>query len=390
MLERLWRPGGTPFDQRQTIDGRAARFTNRPDDESERFEEQLLERTTPPPRGLDPEGTRAAAFGPPPELSLVQRHAWLRATDRELVLLQQRDRAGHPAMQAAVYVYRPRWLPRLGHGIAHKLGEAVSGEEELAGLRALRTLCHERGDLLTLRLQPRRNGARALWDFEDRARRAGFALCDPDGVTRTLLLDLRPEPEEILAGLSSKTRAKVRRMGRAGVTIRSLTDPRWIDACRAATADALTRTGGGQARIDWRASFQVAQARPDLACVLGLFLDDRPGELLAFVMGQRHGGAVEYATAGSRNDPALRKLPFNYYLMWELARWGRARGATTLDFGGVTEGGASDPLAGVSEFKRHIAQIEAEVGREMLAALHPVRAAAIGVLQQVRDRVRGS
>jgi hypothetical protein len=373
VLERLWRPAAARFDARRTIDGRAVRLTNRIDEESERFEEELLARAEPP------------------ELPLPQRHAWLRASRRELLLFQAADRAGCPAMQAVVAVYRPRWLPRVARGIAHKLGEPASGDEELAGLRALRLLCRERGDLLTLRLQPRRNGSRALWDFEDRARQAGFALCDPDGVTRTLLLDLRPEPDEILSGMSRKTRSKVRRGGHAGVTIRQLTDAKWIGACRDATRDALVRSGtDGEARVDWEACFAVAQARPDLACVLGLFLDARPGELLAFVMGQRHGATVEYASAGSRSDPALRKLPFNYFLLWELALWGRARGATTLDFGGITEGGAADPLAGVSEFKRHIAQLEGEVGREMEAALHPVRAAAFGALQRARDRVRGA
>lgn len=381
-----------PLDRRVTVDGRVVRFTSRIGRETQRFEDELCRRV-PAAAEADPEEGVAAdaadpVLAPALLLPLQQRHAYLRNTQREFRLFQMTDTHGKPAMQAVIYVQRPRFPGWLAHGLAARLGQAVSPEEELCGLRILRQLCAETGELVTLRLQPRRYRIRELRDFEERARRAGFVLCDPEGVTRTLLYDLRPDPEAALLAMSQKLRRKIRaRTKHAGqVEVRVLTDPCWAAACQDASGASLRRTGGCGGRSgEWESLFAVAQDRPDLLRVLGLFRKDRPDKLLAFAAACRHGEVAEYASAGSLDDPELRKLPFNYWLVWELFLWAREHGSRYIDLGGVTSGGPEDPLGGISRFKRHLTQTETEVGREMIVALRPFESWAYGALRSLRD-----
>lgn len=355
-------------------EGRRARLAMGIDAESERFEEALLRRQR--------------------DLPLPQRHAYLRHCSREVRLLQLEDPEGRPAWQAAVTIYRPRHLPLFGHGVAHKLGPAASPADESAGLRLLRDLLRAQGDVLTLRLQPRRIRLRDLWDFEGRARHAGYSLCEPDGVTRTVLCPLRESREALLAAMSPKTRRNLRSGERFAGGLRVLDDPIWVPACQAAVRAAALRTGvhldsrGGGGDRPLRALLRVAMERPDLVRVVGLFLPERPTELVAFATACNHGLVAEYMSAGSLPDPALRKLPFNYWLLGALFDWAREQGCAAFDMGGITEGGPDDPLAGISAFKRHLSTEadETEVGREMRISLQPGLALMLEGLRALRDR----
>lgn len=353
------------------VDGRILRFTRDLDDESEYFEKELHTQSIVPCReGIDRDGTLTSERGVL-ELPLQQRHVWLRQARSELRLLQVRDHRGRAAMQAVVSVYRPRHLPWLGHGVAHRLGHATSAAEEQWGLSMLRMLCAADGDFVTLRLQPKRLGVHALCDIESRARRAGFSLTDPEGVTRTLLVDLRPSSEHLLATLSAKTRKKLRSFEGSEFVMRPLLDATHAGQCRAASLASVRRHGKSATRAPIEAILALAPLEPTRVRAIGIFRVDRPSELLAFAAAQRDGEIAEYRSAGSIDDPHLRKHPFNYWLLWELTEWARANGAHHFDLGGISDGGPDDPLAGIASFKRHFTHTEAEVGRELLAVLRP-------------------
>jgi lipid II:glycine glycyltransferase (peptidoglycan interpeptide bridge formation enzyme) len=139
--------------------------------------------------------------------------------------------------------------------------------------------------------------------------------------------------------------------------------------------------------MELEALFGVARERPDLARIFGLFLPDRPDDLLAFVAVMRHGRMAEYTVAGSLFDPVLRSMPFNYFLLWELMTWARDGGSLWLDLGGITEGGSSDPLAGISSFKRNLTDNDVELGREMAVTLKPLRRQLLEASREARDRL---
>lgn len=349
------------------LEGGTARWTSFMDSQTEKFERDL----------------EARGVG----LPLQQRHVWLRSSRRELRLLQGRDATGMPSFQAAVTLTRPR-VGFVAIAVAANLGQPARVEDEGRVVQLLKELLHSERDVVSLRLQPHRESIVGLRDFEARARRAGFELCEPLSVTRTLLLDLSPDPEAILARLPKKRRAHVRARETAPVLIRSVSAPAFQAQCEPALVAALERTGRLAPTVDLSTDFAVARERPDLVEILGLSLVDQPERLLAFVIGHRHGTTAEYSAAGSLFDPTLRKLPFNYFLLWELMLWARRSGATVFDMGGVTDGGEDDPLAGISSFKRHFTTDEAEVGREMISTLRPMRRWTYDTLHTFRDQLR--
>ena len=356
----------SPSSAMQLRDGRHYWFRAAMDAESEKFEDELV-----------------AALGGAP-FFLVQRHAYLRECAREFRLLQIRDATGKPAFQAVVYITRSRLFGGFAQGIVPRLGPSINGVEEQWGLRLLRRLCAEETDCMALRLQPGRLVMRELWDFEARARREGYRLVDPLDTTRTLFLDLRPEVETMLAALPGRTRQRIRHKGRELVEIRPLTSEADVARCREAENAARDRTKGGAAPTELETLYRIARSHPDRVYTAGMFLKSRPGELLAFSVGARHGKLAEYISAGAFNDPELRSIPYNSFLVWELALWARGHGAEQLDLGGVTEGGPEDPLAGIANFKRQLSENEVEVGREMLIDLRPARQAAFRAIQAVR------
>lgn len=392
----IFRQRHTGLNRQLTREGRQIRLTSVLDEATQRFEDELCRRTWVKGAEEDPPRIRAdsggvllsAVRGDTVELPLHQRHAWLRHTGREFRLLQVSDAAGQPAMQAVIYIDRSRYLPMYGDGAVQRMGPAVSGEEEGYCLRLLRDLCTESGDLLSLRLQPRRAVGQDLLDFEGRARLCGYTLCEPYGVTRTLVVDLRMDTEEWLKSMTQKLRRKLRRRDKAQeFELRVLTEPRWIGACEAATRASVGRTGGPQRRrLEWQTMLAIAAERPELVRVIGIFHKDRPEQLLAVASACCHGRMAEYVSAGSLDDAQLRKEPFNYWLLWELFQWAKGNGALAMDLGGVTVGGPGDPLAGISRFKRHLSDLDVEVGREMMVMLRPYPGVLVNGVRTLRER----
>ena len=355
----------TPIKLSWSVEGWRARLLGRDSEVARTFEEELL------------------ADGRV-ELSLFQRREFVAASSGEHLLFQLRAPSGKPAMQAVVTLERPRRLPQLARGRGHQLGWSVDAEAELRGLQSLRELCRASGAMVSLRLQPHRTEGDALCDVEARARRAGFQRVEPLGVTRTLLLDLAPGVDRLLASLSKKTRWRVRHRSREQVELRALTDRRFIPACVTAANASLSRTGGGTSRFDFAAAFHLAASAPERVRITGVFLRNRPDTLLAFNIGMRHDSRAEYSSAGSLLDPALRELPFNYWLLWELILWAQRAGARCFDFGGITDGSEEDRCRGISAFKRHFCDREVEVGRELISNLKPAQAMALDLWSAIR------
>jgi hypothetical protein len=367
------------MDLRRTVGARRVRLTSALDDESRLFESELTRRLGAPQEGAAPR-----------ELPWLQTHAYLELCPREFRLLQIRDAAGAPSAQIAVFLSRPRRAKWLASAVAERFGPAAHGEEEEFALRTLRELFLELGEAVSLRLRPERFDATALWDFEERARRAGFQHAEALDVSRTLIYDLGPTEEEQLAALGRKDRAKYRSKELELVEIRPLTDRRFIVQCDEALNAAFVRTvgEGERAHFDFATTFSLIERYPDRAAILGLFWKREPERLLAYATGFRSGAYAEYSSAGSIDDPEMRKLPFSYWLLWNLMLWAKRGGARFFDLRGVTSGDPSDPLAGISHFKRRFPGREAEINREMTVALKPKTHAVLQSLRGLRGRRR--
>ena len=355
----------TPLDLRLTIEGKSIRVTNQINAEAEDFERALLAR----------QRTRPYDDAPLPlHLSLSQQTIWVKKTDQDAVLVQVTGADGLPAAQVVATIYHPRRTKWFRHAIVHAMGcSFISHEEELSLYKTLPEILKSARGVHRVRLQAMRLAHTDLMDFDNLAHRAGYNLVDPLAVTRTLMFDIQAPVEEILAALGSKTRAKIRHHGNEKVDIRTISDDAAIPGLKTALAASFSRTKGGEPYLEFDDLLRVAKERPDLVLIQGLYFKHRPEDLLAYSIVLRHGDVIESFSSGSLPDSELRKLPFNYFLLWGRIPWAQAHGGKLMDLGGVTDGGSTDPLAGISQFKRHFCEKQLEIGREMVIETSPLR-----------------
>jgi peptidoglycan pentaglycine glycine transferase (the first glycine) len=165
---------------------------------------------------------------------------------------------------------------------------------------------------------------------------------------RTIVLDLEPAEETLLAQMKEKWRYNVRLAARKGVTVRpaeTLEDMRtWYKVLRATSE----RDGFGIHTIDyylriWQLLTPDNQAR--------LLLAEYDGRLLAGILVGLFAQQAIYLYGASSNEQ--RQLMPNYLLQWEAIRWAKQQGARLYDLWGIPETEDEDEaMAGVYRFKR--------------------------------------
>jgi len=162
----------------------------------------------------------------------------------------------------------------------------------------------------------------------------------------TVLLDLTPEPDELLAAMKSKWRYNVRLAKRKGVTVRQgqLADLSLLYEMYARTAarDGFVIRPEAYYRDAWGAFIEAGLAQPLIAEV--------EGEAIAMVIIFQFAERAWYMYGASRNVHR-EKMP-NNLLQWEAMQWAREQGCTVYDmWGAPDELDESDPMWGVYRFK---------------------------------------
>lgn len=174
-----------------------------------------------------------------------------------------------------------------------------------------------------------------------------FYATRPVQPVRTIILDIQPDEERLLAGMKEKWRYNVRLAARRGVEVDIARDQEDLRAWYALLAATGERDRFGiHTFAYYRKVWQVLGPRQRAR----LFVARAQGELLAGVYVGLLGREATYLYGASGN--AHRNLMPNYLLQWEAIRWARKAGATSYDFWGIpaTER-ADEAMAGVYRFK---------------------------------------
>jgi hypothetical protein len=296
-------------------------------------------------------------------------------------------RHGDVVVAAASISVRPtRALP--GHVvlIVDRLGGATDANADRAALAGLLEVARSQDRVLRLELRLFARDPERLRRLRGWAQELQLSVAETHrGYRETLCIELAGRSEdELWAALHKKARRDVRVVDKHPVELEAITDPAEAPKLDALLAEAMQRTGGAIPQRDWRHRISVARDHPDLVRIVGLYRPETR-ELLAFAAAHNHGDHVEYADAGSARPSDLR-IPLGYAPAWALLRWAREVGAGWFDFGGVTRGSqteqaasssggkASDPLAGISDFKRYFRGELIEVAEEWTYEPSTVRA----------------
>jgi peptidoglycan pentaglycine glycine transferase (the first glycine) len=164
---------------------------------------------------------------------------------------------------------------------------------------------------------------------------------------RTILLDLIPDEQSLLASMKEKWRYNIRLAGRKGVQVRPARGKEDVQAWYRLLQTTGQRDAFGIHSFDyyWRA-WQIFEPLQQVQ----LFLAEYEGQLLAGIFVGYMARQAIYLYGASGNE--YRNLMPNYLLQWEAIRWAKARGATSYDFWGIPEtDDAEEAMAGVYRFK---------------------------------------
>jgi peptidoglycan pentaglycine glycine transferase (the first glycine) len=173
----------------------------------------------------------------------------------------------------------------------------------------------------------------------------------------TIVLDIAPDPDAILAQMKQKWRYNIRLAARKGVTVRPATE---ADLPAFYRLMQVTGQRDGFA-IHTAAYYAEAWRRLSGAGLAELLLAEYDGELLGGLFVTAFGRAATYMYGASSDR--YRNLMPNHLLQWEAIQWARERGCVEYDFWGIPdevaseepdpgEPSATDGLWGVYQFKQ--------------------------------------
>jgi peptidoglycan pentaglycine glycine transferase (the first glycine) len=228
----------------------------------------------------------------------------------------------------------PTLAPGGTYGYVAK-GPALAAPNLAAALEPLAALA-ERLELAFLTIEPE---VESGWSPPAPWRR-GTAM-QPE---HTSILDLRPEPEAILAGLKPKTRYNLRLAEKKGVVVEQTDD--------VAAFAKLAEQTSARHRIQL-AREPYYRAVHDLMSADGtarIYLASHEGTALAGVMVLRFGGRATYLFGAS--SPSGRNLMPAYLLHWHAIQEMRRLGDVEYDLWGIPpDDQPGHPLAGLWQFK---------------------------------------
>jgi lipid II:glycine glycyltransferase (peptidoglycan interpeptide bridge formation enzyme) len=147
----------------------------------------------------------------------------------------------------------------------------------------------------------------------------------------TIILDLRPDADEILRGMKSKWRYNIRLASRKGVEVRQATAED-LPAFYNLLAITSQRDGFD---IHRREYYQAAWRHFHPQGLVELFLAHYGDELLAGLMAFRFGDTAYYLYGASSNRHRNR-MP-NHLLQWEAIQWAKQHGCAWYDFWGIPD-----------------------------------------------------
>ena len=183
----------------------------------------------------------------------------------------------------------------------------------------------------------------------------GFQLSPhPIQPRRTLVVDLRPDEEAILAAMKQKTRYNIRLAARKDVLVAPRDDVGTFIQLMQVTGE--RDKFGVHSGAYYRKAYELFRPSGHAQLFLAAFNGQPLAGLMLFVLG----GRAWYFYGGS-SDVERSRMPA-YLLQWEAMHWAKARGATSYDLWGVPDEDEAtleasfetrhDGLWGVYRFKR--------------------------------------
>ena len=170
-------------------------------------------------------------------------------------------------------------------------------------------------------------------------------ITDTDSIQppQTILVDLRPSPDDILARMKAKTRYNIRLSARKEVTVR-LGTAQDIPAFLQLMQITGQRDGFALHQPDYyRAAYEILAPAGQLA----LFVAEYGARPLAAIMVSRLGDTASYLYGASGNEERQR-MP-TYAVQWAAMQWAREQGCRWYDLWGIPDAPPAELEANFTE-----------------------------------------
>lgn len=248
-----------------------------------------------------------------------------------------------------------------------------SQEDLIVCMTELIHLLKNQTQLMSLRVKPYMPGLKSLNLIEQFLSPIGFFNVSARSYEKTRLMDLRPETSLILNSFSANGRArlKIKTKDCELVEVKEINSHQAIPHLQKALDESYFRSVQKGCTFNFTPLIRSARSLTQDVLFLGFYFKESPLTPKAFVSGIIHGPLVEFSVGGSLSDEALRSFPFNHILLWKLAMITQSRGVEFFDLGGITSADSTDPLRGISTFKRFFPGFELTTGKEMEINLQP-------------------
>ncbi len=175
----------------------------------------------------------------------------------------------------------------------------------------------------------------------------------------TMMVDLRPSPDEIMAAMKQKTRYNIRLAAKKGVAVRTGTKADIPAFIRMMHITGQRDGFGVRAPDYYRAAYELFKETNQVELFLAAY-EERP---LAGVMVFKN-GPTAYNLFSASNNEERNRMP-NYAVQWAVIEWAKAQGCIHYDLWGVPDASFDeleanfterrDGLWGVYRFKRGFA-----------------------------------
>jgi lipid II:glycine glycyltransferase (peptidoglycan interpeptide bridge formation enzyme) len=170
----------------------------------------------------------------------------------------------------------------------------------------------------------------------------------------TILLDLSPGPDALLASFHHKTRYNIRLAEKKGVTVREENSASGVDVFYGLFRTTAERDRFMILRKSYFLHLWRTLAARGMATIFAAYYEGRP---LAAILQTVFGGRMTYLYGASSNEH--RNLMPNHLVHWRAIEWAKTRGVHTYDLWGIPANPCEGhPLWGVYRFKKGFCETE--------------------------------
>jgi len=211
-------------------------------------------------------------------------------------------------------------------------------------LTALQAVCRQRR-ALSLKLEP---DWEASADAQQWLQSLGFVASEHTvQPRRTILIDLGPSEQDILAQMRSKTRYNIRLAQRRSITVRTGNADDLPTFYRLLQVTAERAGFGVHTRAYYSLAWQLFEEQ-DAAALLVASYRKRPiGAVMVFAWGNK-----AWYMYGASSDEERHRMP-TYLLQWEAMRWAKSRGCATYDLWGIPDVDESAIGSSIADAEAH-------------------------------------